>query len=386
MYYETEYLYSNSDIGKQMASYTRLNFSGGPGALPEQVLRDAQEAIACAPGTRQSILGISHRSDWFKAVLRESEDHFRALLGIPDDYHVLQLQGGSTLQFSMIPILLLRGKAKSADYLRTGYWSAKSIPDAEREGPVKVLYDGESRSYRVLPSDDELSYDPDAAYFHYVSNETVEGLQFHRRLGLPGVPRVCDMSSDFLSRPFDVTDYALVYAHAQKNLGPSGLTLVVIKDALLRDAPPNVHSMLDYRNHVAMESIYNTPPVFAMYVTCLVARWLRNTIGGLEKMAAINERKAGALYALIDAHPDFFRAHVVEPRDRSLMNVSFRLPTPALESRFLEESAAAGFYGLEGHRSLGGLRASLYNAVTEEDVARLVEFMDDFRKRWTATP
>lgn len=360
-----------------MASYTSLNFSGGPGALPEQVLLETQQAIARAPGTNQSILGISHRSDWFKNVLQESENCFRAILNIPKNYHVLQLQGGSTLQFSMIPILLLRGRQKAAEYLRTGYWSVKSIPDAQREGQVRVLFDGESTGFTRLPERDELVHDPEAAYFHYVSNETVEGLQFHHLPGLDSVPRICDMSSDFLSRPFNIEDYGLVYAHAQKNLGPSGLTLVIIKDSLLEDAPKSIHSMLDYKNHIEMSSIYNTPPVFAMYVTMLVARWLRYTIGGLEKMAAINERKAKSLYELLDAQPGFFKPHMAR-KDRSLMNVAFRLPSRQLEETFLAEAKDAGFYGLEGHRSLGGLRASLYNAVTEEDVARLLEFMSGF--------
>jgi phosphoserine aminotransferase len=363
-----------------MPRFTSLNFSGGPGALPEEVLIQTQEAIARAPGTHQSILGISHRSDWFKSVLQESEGNFRALLNIPANYHVLQLQGGSTLQFSMIPILLLRGKKKAAEYLRTGYWSNKSIPDARREGEVRVLFDGESTGFSRLPAEGELRHDPEAAYFHYVSNETVEGLQFHHTPGLGAVPRVCDMSSDFLCRPFDIRDYALVYAHAQKNLGPSGLTLVVLRDDLLRDAPADVHSMLDYRNHIAAESIYNTPPVFAMYVTMLVTRWLRDTVGGLERMAALNARKARMLYGLIDEHPDFFEARAAR-RDRSIMNVAFRLPSAELDAEFLRQASRADFYGLEGHRSVGGLRASLYNAVTESDVARLVEFMADFRRR-----
>lgn len=363
-----------------MKRFASRNFSGGPGALPDEVLMQTRDAIERAPGTNQSILGISHRSDWFRAMLQESEDTLRALLGIPANYHVLQLQGGSSLQFSMIPILLLRGRNATAEYLRTGYWSCKSIPDAQREGKVRILYDGEATRFRRLPAAGELAHDPDAAYFHYVSNETVEGSQFHYLPGLPNVPRVCDMSSDFLSRPFDITNFSLVYAHAQKNLGPSGLTLVILKDELLHDAPDNVHSMLDYRNHVAMHSIYNTPPVFAIYVTLLVLRWLRERIGGLEAMAAINARKAAMVYELVDAHPDFFRVHAERPC-RSQMNIALHLPTQELEQRFLAEADAAGFYGLDGHRSLGGLRVSLYNAVVEEDVAALVQFMDDFRAR-----
>jgi len=363
-----------------MSNHTSLNFSGGPGALPQQVLLEASEAVIQAPGTNQSILGVSHRSDWFQDILKESEEHFRALLNIPPDYHILQLQGGSSLQFSMIPILLLRGKTKTAEYLKTGYWSAKSIPDAQREGKVRVLYDGESHSYSRLPFDGEVTHYPTAAYFHYVSNETVEGLQFHYLPGLKTVTRVCDMSSDFLSRPFNVLDYSLVYAHAQKNLGPAGLTLVILKNELLKQAPDNVHSMLDYKNHVAMNSVYNTPPVFAIYVSLLVARWLKNKIGGLEKIAVLNQRKAQALYGLIDLHPDFYQAHAAK-KDRSLMNVTFHLPKPELEAIFLKEASDAGFYGLEGHRSMGGLRASLYNAVTQEDVAKLLEFMESFRKK-----
>lgn len=363
-----------------MTRYTSLNFSGGPGALPDEVLEQTRDAIARAPGTNQSLLGISHRSDWFRAMLQESEDNIRALLDIPADYHVLQLQGGSSLQFSMIPILLLRGKGRRAEYLRTGYWSAKSIPDAQREGPVDILFDGAPDGYRRLPAAGELQHDPAAAYFHYISNETVEGLQFHRVPGLDSVPRVCDMSSDFLSRPVDIRDFSLVYAHAQKNLGPSGLTIVILKDALLQHAPDDIHSMLDYRNHVAMGSIYNTPPVFAIYVTLLVTRWLRQRIGGLDAMAAINARKAALLYELLDADPEFFRVHAA-PADRSLMNVALRLPDETLEQAFLAQAEAAGCYGLEGHRSLGGLRVSLYNAVTEADVARLVQLLHDFRTR-----
>lgn len=363
-----------------MRSYTSLNFSGGPGALPQEVLVQAKEAIMCAPDSNQSILGISHRSDYFKQVMVESEANFRELLNIPSDYHVLQLQGGSTLQFSMIPILLMRGKNKPAEYLKTGYWSSKSLPDAQREGQVNVLYDGQPEGYRRLPKKGELNHSPDAAYFHFVSNETVEGLQFNYLPGLDSVPRVCDMASDFLSYPIDVKKYGLIYAHAQKNLGPSGLTLTILKDSLLKDAPDNIHSMLDYKNHIAMGSIYNTPPVFAIYVTMLVTRWVKNVIGGLENMAKINKRKSDALYSVIDENPDFYRSHV-EHADRSQMNISFHMPSKEIEQKFLAEATALGFYGLEGHRSVGGMRASLYNAVTEEDVAKLCEFMTGFYKR-----
>jgi phosphoserine aminotransferase len=356
---------------------SRYNFSAGPGALPESVLRETQAAIGEVPGTGLSVLGISHRSKWFGEVIEEAEEHFRTLLNLSRDYHVLFLQGGSTLQFSQIPMTLLRGSPRPAEYLHTGYWSGKSIPEAEREGPVKVVWSGEAHGFRRLPTEAELTLSREAAYLHYISNETVEGLQFHRLLGHDGVLRICDMSSDFLSRPVDASDYGLIYAHAQKNLGPSGVTVVVVHDDIVRRTPDGLPSMLDYRCHAAARSVYNTPPVFAIYVTMLVARWLRREIGGLAAMEAINQAKAARLYAAIDGSDGFYRGSA-PVADRSLMNVVFDLPTPALEEQFLREADEAGFYGLEGHRTRGGIRASLYNAVTEKAVGRLTEFMDEF--------
>lgn len=368
-----------------MASFSspqasRHNFSAGPGALPECVLRETQESISEVPGTGLSVLGISHRSKWFGEVIEEAEEHFRALLNLSKDYHVLFLQGGSTLQFSQIPMTLLRGSPHAAEYLHTGYWSGKSIPEAQREGPVKVVWSGESCRFRRLPTEAELTLSRDAAYLHYISNETVEGLQFHRLLGHEGVPRICDMSSDFLSRPIDVTKYSLIYAHAQKNLGPSGVTVVVVHDDIVRRTPEGLPSMLDYRCHAAAHSVYNTPPVFAIYVTMLVARWLRRDIGGLAAMDAINRAKGARLYAAVDASEGFYRGSA-PLADRSLMNVVFDLPTPALEQEFLREADDAGFYGLDGHRTRGGIRASLYNAVTPAAVEKLTAFMADFRAR-----
>jgi phosphoserine aminotransferase len=356
------------------------NFSAGPGALPEVVLDEAQAALRAVPGVGLSVLGISHRSAWFRRVVEEAEEHFRVLLGLPADYHVLFLQGGSTLQFSQIAMTFLRGGSAPADYLDTGYWSAKSIPEAQREGPVRVAWSGRAHDYRRLPSEEELDLSPGAAYLHYVSNETVEGLQFHRVLGHESVLRICDMSSDFLSRPVDAARFGLIYAHAQKNLGPSGVTVVVIRDDLVQRTPEGLPSMMDYRCHAKARSIYNTPPVFAIYVTMLVARWLRHTVGGLERMDAINRAKAGRLYAVLDGSDGFYRG-IAAPRDRSLMNVSFNLPSPALETAFVREAEAAGLHGLEGHRSRGGLRASLYNAVTPAAVEALAAFMEDFRGR-----
>lgn len=356
-----------------------LNFSGGPGALPASVLEQLAAAMIEVPEVGLSILGISHRSDWFSAIVAEIEHNIRQLLGIGSNYHVLLLQGGATQQFSMIPMLLLRGRRQPADYLDTGYWSAQAIPEARREGSVRVLWSGQADGYSRLPGDDELAYSPDAAYLHYVSNETVEGLQFGRVLGRDDVPRVCDMSSDFLSRPCAAERYSLIYAHAQKNLGPAGVTVVVLRDELLADAPDDLPSCLDYRHQAAAHSIYNTPPVFAIYTVLLVSRWLRDEIGGLEKMAAINRRKAATLYAAIDASDGFYRGRAAVG-DRSLMNVAFDLASPELSRRFLAAAEAAGFSGLAGHRAVGGLRASLYNAVSLAASERLANFMDDFRR------
>lgn len=354
-----------------------LNFSGGPGVLPDTVLAETQQAISLVPEVGLSILGVSHRSDWFAEVVAEAENNIRNLLKLPDSHAVLFLQGGATLQFSMVPMLLLRGSGKTAEYLRTGYWSGKSIPEARLEGPVRVVWDGEACGFRRLPAQEELSCSPDAAYLHYVSNETVEGTQFHYLPGIDGVPRVCDMSSDFLSRPFDPDRYDIIYAHAQKNLGPAGVTVVIIRRALLDRVPEGIHPSLDYRSHLAARSIYNTPPVFAIYVTLLVTRWLLNTVGGLENMAAINRRKAERLYGVIDGSDGFYQGWAA-PENRSLMNVVFRLSSPDQEAAFLQQAAAEGFSGLAGHRSLGGIRASIYNAMTPQAVEALCAFMEHF--------
>ena len=358
----------------------RLNFSGGPGALPETVLLELQEAILSVPGVGLSILGISHRSDWFAAVIAELEDNIRTLLGLTREYHVLFLQGGATQQFSMVPMTLLRGASSPADYLHTGYWSGKSLPEARREGEIRVVWSGESEGFRRLPGADELPFSPDAPYLHYVSNETVEGLQFHRVLGGEGVPRICDMSSDFLSGPCEAERFSLIYAHAQKNIGPAGVTVVIVRDALLKDAPADLPSFLDYRIHAEAHSNFNTPPVFAIYVVLLVTRWLLNDIGGLQRMAEINRSKADLLYRILDGSDGFYRGKA-EPRDRSEMNVSFNLASQEGERRFLAQSQAAGFCGLSGHRSIGGLRASIYNGLTLEAVEKLADFMEDFRRR-----
>lgn len=363
-----------------MLSPNQLNFSGGPGVLPDSVLTQLQEAIQAVPGVGLSVLGISHRSDWFAAVVAEAERNIRSLLGLPDNFHVLLLQGGATQQFSMVPMSLLRRTGAPADYLHTGYWSGKAIPEARKQGPIRLLWEGAAEHFCRLPADDELNYAADAPYLHYVSNETVEGLQFHRLLGRPDIRRVCDMSSDFLSRPCAAEHYALIYAHAQKNIGPAGVTVVIVRDDLLGDVPPDLPAFLDYRSQVAAHSNLNTPPVFAIYTVLLVTRWLLNEVGGLSAMAERNARKAATVYAVLDEFPDFYRGRAAVA-DRSQMNISLTLPSPLLEQQFLTEAAAAGMSGLGGHRSIGGLRASLYNALSLEAAGYLADFMRDFKNR-----
>lgn len=366
-----------------MTLLNRLNFSGGPGALPESVLQQIQEAVVAVPGVGLSVLGISHRSDWFAAVVSELESNIRSLLALPADYHVLFLQGGATQQFTMVPMSLLRGRARPAEYLHTGYWSGKAIAEARREGPLSVVWEGGAHNFCRLPDDAELQFAADAPYIHYVSNETVEGLQFHRLLGRDDVPRVCDMSSDFLSRPCEAEQFGLIYAHAQKNIGPAGVTVVLVRDSLLQAAPADLPGFLDYRSHALTHSNFNTPPVFAIYVVLLVTRWLMNEIGGVVRMDQLNRNKAATLYGVLDGSSGFYRGRA-EVRDRSLMNVTFNLGSPELEQRFLAESQAAGFSGLAGHRAIGGVRASLYNATTLAAVEELASFMDDFRRRHSA--
>lgn len=357
-----------------------LNFSGGPGALPEVVLNQVQQSIINVPEVGLSILGISHRSAWFAEVVRETEDNIRKLLNLPDDFHILFLQGGATQQFSMVPMTMLRGKKHAAEYLDTGYWSRKVVTEAMREGPVKVVWSGESSGYRRLPTEDELTFSPDAPYIHYVSNETVEGLQFNRVLGRDDVPRVCDMSSDFLSKPCAAEKFSLIYAHAQKNIGPAGVTIVLVRNSVVQAGTKDLPAFLDYRRQIEAHSNLNTPPVFAIYVVLLVTRWLLNDIGGVEKMGQINRVKADLLYSIIDGSDDFYR-NWAESLHRSDMNVAFTLPDSDTEAAFFAETQAAGFSGLEGHRAIGGVRASIYNALSIGAVEKLADFMQDFQRR-----
>jgi phosphoserine aminotransferase len=357
---------------------TRIyNFSAGPAVLPLPVLEEAQRDLVTLPGVGMSVLEISHRSKPFDEIIEGAEADFRALARIPDNYHVLFLQGGASTQFSMVPMNLLEAGA-TADYIVTGEWSKKGVKEAKKVGTVNIAATTESEGFKRIPRQDELKLTPGAAYVHYTSNNTIWGTQWKTEPEAGDVPLVCDASSDIFSRPLDVGRYGLIYAGAQKNLGPSGLTVVVIREDLAKKGAESLPTMLRYATHVESKSLYNTPPVFGIYILRLVLKWLVAN-GGLAAMAAQNQRKAGKLYAEID-RTGFYRGHAATD-SRSLMNVNFRLASEDLEKKFAQESTAAGFDGLKGHRSVGGLRASIYNAFPEEGIDALVEFMRDFEKR-----
>jgi len=364
-------------------SANQLNFSGGPGALPESVLQQLHTAMLCVPEVGLSILGISHRSEWFAQVVHELEDNMRQLMGLPASTRVLMMQGGATQQFSMLPMNLLRN-GQSADYIHSGYWSGKAIHEAEKSGQLQLAWSGKADQFGRLPSDAELQLSKDAAYFHYISNETVEGLQFHRVPGRDDVPRICDMSSDLLSAPGDFNRYAMIYAHAQKNIGPAGVTMVILRDDFMNSLPDDLPGFINYHAQADAHSIYNTPPVFAIYSVLLVTRWLRDEIGGLPNIAKRNQQKADCLYQVLDDHADFYRGRAAVA-DRSKMNVVFNLPNAEIEQAFLQAAQLAGFSGLNGHRSIGGIRASIYNGLESAAAEQLADFMQTFRKRYKAT-
>ncbi len=352
------------------------NFSPGPAVLPLSVLKQAQADLLSLPGIGISPLEISHRSDWFEGVLAETTSNLRKLLQLPDNYSVLYMQGGARLQFSMIPMNLLRGTGGTADYIVTGTWGAKALEEAGREGQAHVAYNGKSHNYSRLPQPSELQLSPGAAYVHFTSNETIQGVQFQQEPEVGDAPLVCDASSDFLCRPLPMSKYGLIYACAQKNLGPAGVTLVIIRNDLLERTPADLHSMLRYTEYSENNSLANTPPVFACYVVMLVTRWLLEH-GGLTKMEERNRAKAALLYQVLDEYEDFYQGHA-DPACRSTMNVTFRLPSDELTKRFVKEAAAQGLRELKGHRSVGGIRASIYNAMPLDGVEKLREFMLEF--------
>ncbi len=354
----------------------KYNFCAGPAALPEAVLQQAQQEICDWQGRGLSVMEMSHRSSEFVGIAQQAEADFRELLGIGDDYAVLFLQGGASTQFAAAPLNLATEDAV-VDYVNTGEWSKKAIKEARRFCNVNVVASGEGGNFSAIPDFSQWQLSDQACYLHYTPNETIGGVEFD---WIPEVsaPLVADMSSTILSRPLDVNRFGVIYAGAQKNIGPAGLTLVVVRRDLLGRARGTTPAMLDYQVQANAESMYNTPPTYAWYLAGLVFAWLKGQ-GGLAAMERVNRRKAGKLYSAIDAS-DFY-SNPVAVSDRSLMNVPFTLADSALDKQFLQQSEDAGLLNLKGHRSVGGMRASLYNAVTEEAVDSLIAFMGDFEQR-----
>ncbi len=354
------------------------NFSAGPAVLPAEVLRQAQQELADWHGCGCSVMEMSHRGKEFMEIAAKAEADFRELLAIPKSYKVLFLQGGASQQFAMVPLNLLRGKGK-ADYINTGEWSKKAIKEAKKFCAVNVAATSEATNFSTAPKQTELKLDADAAYFHYTPNETIGGVEFSYVPETGDVPLVADMSSTILSRPIDVTKYGLIYAGAQKNIGPAGLTIVVVREDLVGHAAATTPTMLDYKTHADSESMYNTPPTYAWYIAGLVFEWLKQK-GGLAGMAEINRRKAEKLYAFIDGSNGFYR-NPVEKVSRSWMNVPFTLKDATLDEGFLKGAKAAGLIQLKGHRSVGGMRASIYNAMPESGIDALVAYMREFAQK-----
>jgi phosphoserine aminotransferase len=355
------------------------NFSAGPAMLPLPVLETIKRDLISLPGVGMSILEISHRSKTFEAMLADTEADTRSLGDIPADYRVLFLQGGASLQFSMVPMNLL-GSSETADYVDAGSWGDKAIQEARKIGRVNVAASTKAERYVRLPAQAELKLTPGAAYVHITANNTIEGTEYKQLPDVGTTPLVSDSSSDMFSRPIDVRRHALIYAGAQKNLGPAGVTLVIIRDDMVARAATRkaIPSMMSYAVHAEHRSLYNTPPVFGVYAMGLVMKWLIAQ-GGLAAIAGVNERKAQTLYAEVD-RTGFYRG-TARADDRSLMNITFRLREERLEKVFVRDAAAAGFDGLEGHRSVGGIRASLYNAFPEAGVGELVAFMREFERQ-----
>jgi phosphoserine aminotransferase len=361
-----------------MATVQRIyNFAAGPAVLPLPVLEEMQRDLVSLPGVGMSILEISHRSDTFEAVLARAEADIRTLGTIPPNYKVLFLQGGASTQFSMVPMNLLT-PGGTADYIDSGSWAEKAIKEAKKAGTVNVAATTKEENYSRVPKQAELKLTPGAAYVHMTSNNTIEGTEFKELPDVGGAPLVNDTSSDMFSRPIDVDRHALIYSGAQKNMGPAGVTVVIVRDDMLARSQKSLPTMMNYAVHAENGSMYNTPPVFAVYALGLVMKWLIGH-GGLPAIAAVNQRKAEKLYAEID-RTGFYRG-TAHKDCRSLMNVTFRLSSEELEKRFIKESTAAGLDGLKGHRSVGGMRASIYNAFPEDGVDALVAFMREFERK-----
>ena len=356
--------------------YDRVfNFSAGPCTLAVEVLEEARDALLNYCNTGMSVMEMSHRSEAFEAILHTTEQDLRTLLGIGGDYRVLFLQGGASLQFSMVAMTFLRGG--SADYVLTGTWGKKSYEAAQLEGTANLIWDGKSGNYSDVPDLQALSFTPGAEYIHFTSSETIQGVEFKTDPTL-AAPVVCDMSSDILSRPVDISKYALIYAGSQKNMGPAGTTVVIIRDDMLARVPEKMHPMLDYRLQAQNESMYNTPPCWGIYMCGLTYRHLMHS-GGVVGAQKRNEEKAGLLYSAIDESNGYYAGHA-QKHCRSNMNVTFTLAKADLTDAFVEQATAQGLDGLKGHRSVGGIRASIYNAMPREGCEQLAQFMRDFAK------
>lgn len=353
------------------------NLSAGPAILPEEVLLDAQKDLYSYKGSGMSIMEMSHRGKIFDGVIKEADADLRKLLNIGDNYAILFLQGGATLQFSMVPLNLMPPKNK-ADYIVTGSWAKKSVKEAKRVGAVNIAATTESENFIRIPKQTELKLDSDASYVHFTSNNTIYGTQWKSEPVVGNVPLVCDASSDFLHKMLDINKYGLIYAGAQKNIGPSGVTVVIIRKDLLERSSDALHTYMNYKIHVENDSMYNTPTTFGIYIAGLVFKWLLN-MGGLDVMYKLNLEKANILYNAIDNSDGYFKG-TTAVEDRSLMNVTYRLPNEELEKKFIDEAKKKGFEGLKGHRSVGGIRASIYNAFPKKGVEDLAAFMLEFKK------
>jgi phosphoserine aminotransferase len=360
-----------------MPDFKRVyNFNPGPAALPLEVLQQAQAEMLDFKGSGMSVMEISHRSKEFESVIQTAEADLRELLGIPANYKVMFLQGGASLQFAMLPMNLRA--TGSADYIVTGSWSRTAFKEAQKLGATHAAANTEADGFKGLP--EKLELDPQAGYLHFTSNETIHGVEFSSEPTPPaGVPLVCDASSDFISRPIDVSKYALIYAGAQKNAGPAGVVVVIVRDDMLERTPANLPVMLDYKALAASGSLHNTPPCFAIYIVGLVLKWAKKA-GGLPAIEKTNRAKADSIYKAIDGSGGFYRGHA-KPDARSIMNIPFRLPSEELEDAFAKEAKSNNLIGLKGHRSVGGMRASIYNAMTVEGAQELTKFMKEFQKK-----
>ncbi|MCA9173184.1 MAG: 3-phosphoserine/phosphohydroxythreonine transaminase [Planctomycetales bacterium] len=356
-----------------------FNFSAGPAVLPMSVLEQAQAELICLPGAGASVLEISHRGAAFIEIMNSAVARLRDLLGISDEFEVLLLQGGSRLQFSMTAINLAPGAAAPPDYVITGTWGKKALEEAQKVCAPRVVWDGKPHNYSEAPDWSSLELNPQAAYAYITSNETIQGVQLPTDLDSPA-PLVCDSSSDFLSRPVPMDKYGLLYACAQKNAGPAGVTVVIIRKDLMGRAPSDTPGYLDYRNHAEAESMYNTPPTFAIYLLDLVCKWLQQDVGGLANIERQNIDKANQVYTVIDESDGFYQGHA-EKSCRSMMNATFRMANEQLDKQFIAEAREQGLDGLKGHRSVGGVRVSMYNAMPLEGISTLCQFMRDFMNR-----